>query len=258
MCNLLAKKYPAWYCGNVVQINQEKERALNSLFKIEPVHRINVFVGAYGSGKSEVSVNFAFWLRGLGHQVSLCDLDIINPYFRSADARQLVTGRGIRLIAPVFAGSNIDVPAVPAELGSVFLSDDFAVLDIGGEDMGARVLGTIRHKLAADDHAVYMVVNTCRPFTATSEQIVWLAGELARASGSPVTGLVHNSNLLGEDDYPLLNQSLPIVQEAADQLGVPLVFAAAMAAAVSPGVWGKTAAGLPLLRLERTIKYSSG
>ncbi len=230
---------------------------MNSLFKIEPLHRLTVFVGAYGSGKSEVSVNFALWLHSLGHQVSLCDLDIINPYFRSADARQAVTDRGIRLIAPVFAGTNVDVPAVPAELASVFSSGDHAVLDIGGEDMGARVLGTIRQRLLAEDCTVYMVVNPCRPFTATSDQIVQVAAELAAASGLPVQGLVHNANLLGEDDYQLLAGTLPLVREAAGRLGVPLVFAAAMASSVPQDVFGRTAEGLALLRLQRTIKYDA-
>lgn len=231
---------------------------MNESFNIPDLRRLTVFIGAYGSGKSEISVNFATWLHQSGHPVTLCDLDIINPYFRSADARATVESSGIRLIAPVFAGTNVDVPAVPPEVYSIF--DDcthYAVLDIGGEDLGARVVATLKRRLAAiaDDVAVYLVVNPYRPFSSSAEAIVNLAGQLSAAAGVRPTGLVHNANLLDEADATLLSDSRPIVETAAKTLRIPIVFAAAMTGAV-PADWSdRTPEGTPLLRLRRTIGY---
>lgn len=231
---------------------------MNETFAIKDLRRLTLFIGAYGSGKSEISINFAAWLRQSGHAVTLCDLDIINPYFRSADARTVVEASGIRLIAPVFAGTNVDVPAVPAGIYSVF--DDLsrhAVLDIGGEDLGARVIATIKDRLAAapDPAAVYMVVNPYRPFGGTTAQIVRMAGELSQAAGVQPTGLVHNANLLEAGDASLLCASWSVVKEASDALQIPVVFAAAMSGAV-PAAWtDRTPEGVPLLCLRRTIEY---
>ena len=232
---------------------------MNQHFKLPDLHRITLFVGTYGSGKSEVSVNFALWQASLGLTVTLCDLDIINPYFRSADARKLVERAGIRLIAPMYAGTNVDVPAVPGEVHAVF--DDpsrQAVLDIGGEDLGARVVASLHPQLAAaiPPPAVYMVVNPFRPFTSTADQIIQVAAELTASANLPLTGLVHNANLLDAGDATLLSETLSVVQSAADALGLPLVFASAMDNRV-PADWpaGRTPAGLPLLRLRHSIDY---
>ena len=222
------------------------------------VKRVSLFIGPYGSGKSEISVNFALWLRRNDYRVTLCDLDIINPFFRSADTRRVLEEAGIRLVAPVFAGTNVDVPAVPAEAYSVF--DDpgrHAVLDIGGEDLGARIVATLKQRLLdiVDDVAVYMVVNPYRPFSQTSSQIVQQAEILTRAAGLAPTALVHNANLLEDSDAGLLTESSVIVKAAAAQLGVPVAFAAAMAEVV-PQDWGtRTPDGLPLLKMRRTIHY---
>ena len=222
------------------------------------VERVSLFIGPYGSGKSKISVNLDLWLRRNGYRVTLCDLDIINPFFRSADTRRVLEEAGIRLVAPVFAGTNVDVPAVPAEAYSVF--DDpgrHAVLDIGGEDLGARIVATLKQRLLdiVDDVAVYMVVNPYRPFSQTSSQIVQQAEILTRAAGLAPTALVHNANLLEDSDAGLLTESSVIVKAAAAQLGVPVAFAAAMADVVPPD-WGtRTPDGLPLLKMRRTIHY---
>ncbi len=235
-----------------------RNKTMNETFSIPDLRRITIFVGAYGSGKSEISVNFALWQAEQGHPVTLCDLDIINPYFRSADARALVEKAGIRLIAPVYAGTNVDVPAVPAEVHAVFDDNSRrAVLDIGGEDLGARVVAALRPRLLAlnPQPAILMVVNPYRPFTGSAGQIAAVAGELAAAAGLPLTGLVHNANLLDAGDAGLLSESWPILEQAAEQLNLPIVFAAAMNEAVPCNWGGKTPQGVPLLRLRRGIEY---
>lgn len=230
----------------------------NRNFQIADLRRLTLFIGAYGSGKSEISVNFACWLALQGRPTTLCDLDTINPYFRSNDARRPVEAAGVRMITPEYAGTNVDVPAVPGEVFSVFDEPDrMAVLDIGGEDLGARVVASLRPRLLAQvpQPAIYMVVNPFRPFTDSAAKICQVAGELARAAGLPITGLVHNANLLEHGSIDLLAESLPVIREAAASLGLPIVFAAALEEAV-PAEWdSRTPDGLPLLRLRRSIRY---
>ncbi len=231
---------------------------LNACFQIADLRRITLFIGAYGSGKSEISVNFAYWLAAGGHAATLADLDILNPYYRSADARGPVEAAGIRLISPQYAGSNVDVPAVPGEIFSVFdNADRMAVLDIGGEDLGARVIASLRPRLAARSRevAMYMVVNPYRPFTATPDQIIAMAAELTAAAGIPLTGLVHNANLLEYGDASRLTASWPIIREAAERMGLPVVFAAALDEAAPVSWANRTPDGVPLLRLQRSIWY---
>lgn len=230
----------------------------NEHFQLPELRRITIFVGAYGSGKSEVSVNFARWLAASGQPTILCDLDIINPFYRSADARQTVEAAGIRLISSQYAGTNVDVPAVPGAVYSVFdETDHMAVLDIGGEDMGARVVASLKPRFLAQikDIAIYMVINPFRPFTDTADKIIQTAAMLSGATGLPLNGLVHNANLLEHGDASLLADSFPTIEKASELLGLPIVFAAALDNVI-PAEWGnKTPQGLPLLHLERSIWY---
>jgi len=232
---------------------------VNQQFNLPGLRRMTLFLGAYGSGKSEISVNFACWLAERGMAATLCDLDIINPYYRSADARRTLESAGVRLIAPQYAGTNVDVPAVPGEVHAVFDEPGrMAVLDIGGEDLGARVVASLKPRILALDSpaALYLVVNPYRPFTDTAEKICRTAGMLSEAAGLPLTGLVHNANLLEQGDAGLLTESWPIVRSAARKLGIPVVFAAALAEAV-PAEWeDATPQGVPLLRLRRSIWYA--
>lgn len=229
---------------------------LNRDFQLEPLLRMTVFVGAYGSGKSEVSVNFALWLatRGL---TAIADLDIINPFYRSADAATLLDQAGVRLVKPVYANTNIDVPSFGGDVFSLFDgSARYAVLDIGGEDLGARVVSSLRPRFVPAETALYMVVNLNRPFTADAGGIVRAADMLAEAAGLPLAGLIDNTNLLGEEDPGSAASSMEETRAAARAIGVPLVFRAALDSKVPPDWGNRMPDGTPLLRMRRTIGYS--
>ncbi len=196
--------------------------------------RMTLFVGAYGSGKSEVSVNFALWLartvRKPGQRIVLCDLDTINPYYRSADARQILEANDIELIAPQYANTNVDVPAVLPGIFKVFDNEDIlAVLDIGGEDLGARVVGSLRDRLAGQDFAINLVVNPYRPATDTPEGIMDTADALTATTGLPMGGLIDNANLLTQDNQKQLADSFQTVLAASELTRLPLLFAATLA-----------------------------
>ncbi len=217
--------------------------------------RVLVVLGAYGSGKSEVAVNLALLLRRTRDDVTLVDLDTINPYFRSNDARAALEAAGVRVVAPSTAGTNADVPAVPGEVHGAFDAAGTFVFDIGGEDMGARVVSSLRDGFARCGAFVLMVVNRSRPFTADAGRIADMADELAAASGLPVDALVDNTNLLGESDGRLLLDSVGEVRTAGARRGIPLAFASGVDALLPPEWRDALPDGTPLLRMRRHLTY---
>ena len=100
-----------------------------------------VVVGHYGSGKTEFSLNLAFRLREQGEKVTIVDLDVVNPYFRTADAVKELKAQGIRVIVPEYANTNVDVPALPPDIFAAFETEGTVIFDVGGDDDGAIVLG---------------------------------------------------------------------------------------------------------------------
>ena len=227
--------------------------------KLQP--RLYIFIGAYGSGKSEVSVNFAGKLRKENPQrrILLADLDIVNPFYRSADAKSVLEEDNIRLITPNFANTNVDVPSVPGEIFSVFDDKEvIGVFDIGGEDLGARILSSMHSRFSGIAYRVYMVVNTLRPFTADAENIAKMAVELAQAARLSIDGFVDNTNLLSNTSKDELEQSYPILSRASAITGIPLVFASGLDENL-PADWDwYTNQNVPLLRMKRTVLYNRG
>lgn len=229
--------------------------------------RITVFVGAYGSGKSEISVNYALWLarsvRKGNQRVVLCDLDMINPYYRSDDAKALLAQNQIELVASIYANTNVDVPSLPPQVFSVFDDPDIlAVLDIGGEDLGARVVGSLRNRLAGEDFAINLVVNPFRPMTETAEGIARAADEIQSSTGLRLNGIVDNANLLEEANWHLIEESFATVAAGAQLTGLPVLFAATMEMPAHPRAEkhgheenDSLLAALPVLRLIRSIHY---
>ncbi len=162
--------------------------------------RITLFCGHYGSGKTNIAVNYALWLKGRGHDTVICDLDIVNPYFRTEDSRDELAAAGVGLIAGAFAGSNVDLPFLPQEVyGAVQDRTRFAVMDVGGDDRGALALGRYTpYILAENDYDMLFVVNFFRPLTADPPAALGVMREIEAAAGMSFTGIVNNSNL-GEE-----------------------------------------------------------
>ena len=127
-------------------------------------HRLTIITGHYGTGKTEFAVNLALHMASRGQTVSLADLDIVNPYFRSRERRDLLSEHGIRLIASSQACTDADVPSLPAELNAIL--DDrqlTGILDIGGDRVGARVLARYRPRILREDYQLLYVLNANRP-----------------------------------------------------------------------------------------------
>ena len=190
--------------------------------------RISILTGHYGSGKTNLAVNFALDLAGQGKPVTLVDLDIVSPYFRSADFRELLESRGVRVIAPHYANTNLDIPALPAEIQSVFhQTDRMVILDVGGDDAGAIALGQFAPQIRQEDYDLFYVVNERRYLTRDVESALEVLREIEACSRLKATALINNTNL-GEETTPeLVVSSQGFAEEAAHKAGTPLALTAA-------------------------------
>ena len=193
--------------------------------------RLTLFAGHYGSGKTNVAVNYALHLAKEGKQVCIADLDIVNPYFRTKDSEEELQAHGISLISPRYANSNVDLPALPAE--SYRLVQDrsaFGVMDIGGDDRGAYALGRFADAIKKEnDYRMAFVVNCYRPLTATVGDTVEIMREIEAASGIEFTCIVNNSNIGGETTPAAFRDSFEFIKELCHVTGLPLWMHAAEA-----------------------------
>ena len=164
---------------------------------IDNSKRVVIFAGHYGSGKTNIAVNFAKELKKSGKSVALADLDIVNPYFRSKDSENELKEEGIDLICSEFAATNLDIPALPFTINRIINDkNSYAVLDIGGDDAGSVVLGRLANAIKSEDnYEMIFVVNFFRPITRTAEDAVDIMREIEAVSSLKFTAIVNNSNL---------------------------------------------------------------
>lgn len=188
--------------------------------------RVTLFCGHYGSGKSNLAVNYALRLRRQGLPVALADIDVVNPYFRSADSRWELEQAGVQVISLPFANSNVDLPALPQEVyGLVQRRDVYAVLDIGGDDRGALALGRyVPYILEENNFENLFVVNFYRPLTQTVPDAIEVLSEIEQAAHLPFTGIVNNSNLGRETTAEAIERTFPLAEELSNVTGLPILF----------------------------------
>lgn len=188
--------------------------------------RLTLFAGHYGSGKTNIAVNYALLLAKEGKKVCIADLDIVNPYFRTKDSEKELLNSGVTLISPKYANSNVDLPALPAE--SYRLVQDkstFGVMDIGGDDRGALALGRFTPDiLIENDYRFVFVANCYRPLTKTASDALEIMREIEAACGLKFTCIVNNSNLGPETTAGTVRDSFNFINELCDLSELPLWF----------------------------------
>ncbi len=178
--------------------------------------KTNIFVGHYGSGKTEVAVNFA-----IKNKVDvIADLDTVNPYFRTNDVKKHLENNNIRVVSPCYAGTNVDIPSLPPEIYSLFSGETKAVLDVGGDDDGAAVLGRFKGYLKEDETDVFFVINVYRPETDSVDKIIDMINLIEEASRLKVTALINNSNLMELTSYENIKKGEKIVRETSEKTGI--------------------------------------
>lgn len=191
--------------------------------------RITLFCGHYGSGKTNIAINYAVRLRREGTAVTLFDLDIVNPYYRSKDSSDLLRQEGIELVASDYANTNVDTPALPGDMYRVTdETDRFAVVDVGGDDRGALALGRLTPAIIAEgDYDMLFVCNFMRPLTRTPEEALGVMREIEAACGIPFTGIVNNTNLGKDTVRSDIDRSKEKIEHLCEESGLPLRFTCA-------------------------------
>ncbi len=188
--------------------------------------RITVFMGHYGSGKTFVAVNYAIMLARKGLPVSIYDLDIVNPYFRTVDALDRLEKEGVELVVSPYAETNVDIPAMNAK--SYKMLDDlsrYAVADIGGDDRGALALGRFSEGIVRENnYDALWVVNKFRPETRDIESALEIKKEIELSGKIPFTGIVNNSNLGLDTSEENILSGLEFVKELSKITGLPVKF----------------------------------
>ena len=191
---------------------------------MELTKRLNLITGHYGSGKTNLAVNLALEAKKQGKSTAIVDLDIVNPYFRTADFAGMLEEQGVRVIVPMYANTNLDIPALTGAVDSVINSGEFdcVILDVGGDDAGAITLGRYAPAIAAEAYDLFYVVNQYRYLTATAEDALEVLRDIAAVSRLSPTGVLNNSNLGEETALETVLDSVPFAQEVARLAGVPL------------------------------------
>ena len=186
--------------------------------------RLTLFAGHYGSGKTNIAVNYALQLAREGKKVCIADLDIVNPYFRTADSADVLKEAGIDLISPKFANSNVDLPALPAE--AYRLVEDkssYGIMDIGGDDRGAYALGRYTPFIKKENnYRMIFVANCYRTLTRTATDALEVMREIEAACGLRFTDIVNNSHLGNFTDVQTLLDSQPFIDQLCELSGLPL------------------------------------
>ena len=220
--------------------------------------RLTLFAGHYGSGKTNIAVNYALMLAGEGKKVCIADLDIVNPYFRTTDSRRELEAAGIDLIAPQYANSNVDLPALPAE--SYRLVQDrasYGIMDIGGDDRGAYALGRfVPFIVEENNYRMVFVANACRPLTRTPEEALEVMHEIEAACGLKFTDLINNTNLGSETTAETVLSAAAYMQELSRLSGLP-VFATTATADVAAELSGTLDNVIPLKLQEKYFDLPS-
>ena len=196
--------------------------------------RLTLFAGHYGSGKTNIAVNYALLLASEGKKVCIGDLDIVNPYFRTKDSAKELEAAGIDLISPQFANSNVELPALPAEAYRLVADKSvYSIMDIGGDDRGAYALGRyVPSILEENNYRMVFVANCYRPLTRTPEDAMEVMAEIEAACGLKFTHIINNSNLGTETTVQTVLDSQAYIDTLSQLSGLP-VFATTAVAAVA-------------------------
>ena len=189
--------------------------------------KLTIITGHYGSGKTNVSVNLALHAAKQGRKCTVVDLDIVNPYFRTADFEELFKENGITLKAPMYANSNLDIPALNISVKSILDESDCVIIDVGGDDEGAKALGRYAKVISeCDDREMLYVINKCRYLTKEPQEALELMRDIEAASTLRCTGIINNTNLGAETTEDIVLSSQEYARKVAEAAGLPVAITA--------------------------------
>jgi len=189
------------------------------------IPRISIFTGPFGTGKTEVAINYALRLAEQHEAVILTDMDVVTPYFRSREMADQLQKRGIEVVAPPEITKHVHLPAVSAHIwGSLQRENGLTVIDVGGDAQGARAIGQFKVLLERTGYMMHLVVNPYRPFNATVQRMAETLEDIETNSRLKAGALVSNPNLIGETTLEIVREGHRMVERASDELGLPIAF----------------------------------
>ncbi len=215
--------------------------------------RILIIVGGYGSGKSEVSINLARQIAlSQPEKVFIADLDIVNPYFRSREAAERLSELGIQPINPTGAQFHADLPIILPEIrGTIERDDGIVILDVGGDDVGAKVLGSLEDAISGQKYELLLVLNANRPFTSDIKSCLSMISQIEKSSGLKMTGIISNTHLLEDTTPESVINGLTLSIEVSKQIGLPVVFVSALKEVLDKTNFENV--NVPVLALDRYL-----
>ncbi|MCM1335554.1 MAG: hypothetical protein NC084_01655 [Bacteroides sp.] len=192
--------------------------------------KLTVVTGHYGSGKTNFTVNLALFYAKMGKKCAVIDLDIVNPYFRTADFAELFRANKITLHAPAYANSNLDLPTLSLDFSALLAGEELILVDVGGDDEGAKALGQYAPIIKrCPDRELLYVVNKYRYLTKEPDEALYLLKEIEAAGRLSCGGIVNNSNLGAETTKEHIRASLPYAREIARTAKLPIAATCARA-----------------------------
>lgn len=189
--------------------------------------RLILFTGHFGSGKTEIAVNYAIGSGDSGQKTILVDLDIVNPFFRSTEVKDQLEAHGVEVISPNFVSTGVDVPSLPAEIYSVFADQSAKVIfDVGGDEIGARALGQYFPYFQKEAYRMYYVINTKRPLSSTKEDILSMMQEVQRMSRLQISHLINNTNISYETEIYDIIEGNALISQVSKSVNIPIAYIA--------------------------------
>lgn len=192
--------------------------------------RLIAIVGNYGSGKTELAVNLSLQLAADGHQIQIADLDLVNPYFRCREVRELMEASGIRVVVPPGVQVFADLPIVLPEIRGMLRppTGTVSIFDVGGDDVGARALASFRTSVADGEYELWQVINARRPFTDSVAGCLAMRRSIESASRWNVTGLVVNTHLIEDTTVDVVMDGWRLSADVRAATGLPIRAVAVM------------------------------
>lgn len=217
---------------------------------------INLIVGGYGSGKSEVSVNLARQLvldKSFTHlPISILDLDIINPYFRSREASKELEKLGIQAINPEGSQFFADLPIIlPQIKGALDAATGTVICDVGGDDVGAKVLSSLATSFHQESYDMMLVLNANRPFTSDLNGCLKMIADIESSSRLKFTGIISNTHLMDDTTEESIFQGIELSKKVCDKTGLKFFFVSAEEKILN--MIDSSKIDLPVLPLNRTL-----
>ena len=185
---------------------------------------LTIICGHYGSGKTNLAINMAIDAAKNGKDITLADMDIVNPYFTSSEYSGILKENGVKVISPMFAGTNMEITSLPASMNSLFDTGGDVIIDAGGDDAGATVLGKFSKKIIERGYGMLYVTNMYRPMTSGPADSVGILREIERACRLKATAVVNNSHLKELTTLSTVTDSLGYAKDTAKRAGLPLLF----------------------------------